>query len=617
MAKTSDYAAGASSTILRVATFIFLRWIPGHHLPPVIFTAAIVYLGSFLQSFFTTSAYEVISDEIDIISKEIVDPGSDTEDEIERADAEEVKDEPVKEIDVQETIVVEEKDPSYLKSLLLGLPSPTSLLCSLTTAAINLALVYMVVDMVYSGPLLHQSHDLSFARVGYVSPTTASILIREPHAKELPLYVSYRYADAPLATEFGYGPPDTAWKHATSIGHAELEETTDYTTAITLSHLRPDTRYQYALSNNKTGHFITAPRIGHVSKRNGGKFTFLTTSCIKPRFPYNPFSHTLTIPGFKHLADLIPELKAHFMLFLGDFIYIDVPRRLGTDAETYRSEYRRVYASPDWPSVSKDLPWIHVLDDHEIANDWDKNTTGLWSAAVDPFEHYQVAANPPAGKHGETYFTFTQGPASFFMMDTRRYRSPETKNASDESKSMLGSAQLSDLLAFLHAPLPPGVKWKIVASSIPFTKNWRFGGEDTWGGYLHERKIILEAMWAAGSKGQGVVVLSGDRHEFAATAFPPPKTSNYPASATVYEFSVSPLSMFYLPIRTYKQTDDEDVMIQYLPDGNSKFGAVEITPSEDGSSSLLHYRLFIDGKEAWAHTIPSPPAAYGGFFNPA
>ena len=79
-----------------------------------------------------------------------------------------------------------------------------------------------------------------------------------------------------------------------------------------------------------------------------------------------------------------------------------------------------------------------------------------------------------------------------------------------------------------------------------------------------ERQVILENMWHAGAKGFGVVVLSGDRHEFAATQFPPPPGSMFPASSTVYEFSTSPLNMFYLPIRTYKQTDNEDVTLKYV-----------------------------------------------------
>jgi len=149
-------------------------------------------------------------------------------------------------------------------------------------------------------------------------------------------------------------------------------------------------------------------------------------------------------------------------------------------------------------------------------------------------------------------------------------------------------------------------------TGTPFTKNWQFGSEDTWGGHLYERRCILEAAWDLSSTHDiGVVVLSGDRHEFAATSFPPPKDGKWPTSATVHEFSTSPLSMFYLPFRTYKETDDEDVCLKYLPDGNSKFGAVEITTPEHGEQSFVNYRLFIDGNEAWTHSISTPPGRSG------
>jgi alkaline phosphatase D len=468
----------------------------------------------------------------------------------------------LKEIDVSERVVLEAKGPQPWKTLIWGLPSPTSALLSAATYMINLLLVVMVVDAVYRGPRLYPSSDLSFARVGFVSDTTAKILVREPRPSQQPIWVSYRDADTLVTTDGVYAEPTTAWKSAGSIEEPLFNEESDFTASTTLTRLHPDTRYQYTLSNNHTGYFFTAPVVGKTSKRHDGRFTFLHSSCIKSRFPYNPLDHPLHISGFKYLADWIPKLKAHFMVFLGDFIYIDVPRRHGIGREAYRSEYRRVYASPDWPSVSDDLPWIHVLDDHEIANDWDKNTTGIYQAAADPWDLYHVSVNPPSGKEGHTWFTFTQGPAAFFLMDTRRYRTPETDDPNEVDKSMLGPEQLLDLIKFLQDPLPSGVHWKVIISSVPFTKNWHFGGKDTWGGYLVERQVILENMWSAGARGVGVIVLSGDRHEFAATAFPPPPGSKFPASATVYEFSTSPLSMFYLPIRTYKQTDGEDVTIK-------------------------------------------------------
>lgn len=162
-----------------------------------------------------------------------------------------------------------------------------------------------------------------------------------------------------------------------------------------------------------------------------------------------------------------------------------------------------------------------------------------------------------------TYFEFSQGPASFFMMDTRKYRDKNSLPANSTEKTMLGAEQLTDLLAYLARPEPKGVRWKIVASSIPFTKNWRVNSLDTWAGFLHERQIILEAMWDVGLRGGvGIVIVSGDRHEFAATAFPPPSGGRWPVSATVNEFSTSPLSQFYLPTPTYFQNDDEDIMVK-------------------------------------------------------
>lgn len=493
-------------------------------------------------------------------------------------------------------------------TLFLGLPSPKSLLWSVLTLSINVLLVLGVVDVVYRGPMLYQSHDLSFTRVGFVSDISAKILVREPDVAQVPIYFSYRGAP-------GSGMDD-AWKSAGQVYW--LSNETDFTTTFTLTKLRPLTRYQYAVSNNNTGFFTTAPPAGQMVP-DKGKFTFLTSSCIKPRFPYRPFSHPLTIPGLKHLAKWIPELRASFMLFLGDFIYIDVPHRFGTDTETYRREYRQVYSSPDWHAVSDSLPWLHVIDDHEIANDWDKQNADPYPAATDPWNIYHSSLNPPPALPNASYFQFTQGPASFFLMDTRRHRSLEYPAlARSPDKTMLGATQLSSLLNFLKRDEPEGVKWKFVISSIPFTRNWRLNSADTWANYLHERRVILEAMWDVGFRGDGigVVILSGDRHEFAATAFPPPKDSKWPLSATVHEFSTSPLSMFYLPVRSYWEVpgedDVEEVCIKYAPDGNSKFGAVELEEVIGWEQGLLRFRLFVDGVESWNYVLMTPPAVGGG-----
>jgi alkaline phosphatase D len=530
--------------------------------------------------------------------------GDDSSEEVQLIDG--ADDGPLKELDVQETVQYEEREPKVLRTLLTGLPSPSSALWSWITFGINMALISMALDVVYRAPLLHQCHDASFARVGYVSENSAKILVREPYAFDVK--VLYRSIDG----------TERSWMHKThraSQPEYWLTNETDFTTVMNIEHLRSDLPYEYIVETSRgniSGTFTTAPKPGRISMLKDNKYTFVHSSCIKPRVPYTPFQHPLEFPGMKHLARWLPELKPYFMLFLGDFIYVDVPHRQGSDVETYRREYRQVYSSPSWPAVSENLPWIHVIDDHEIHNDWNSNMTGVAVPAYDAFTHYNAAPNPPPHREGVTYFSFTQGPAEFFLLDTRRYRTPASKDASDPSKTMLGAQQLSDLLDWIHTVPPPGVHWKFIVTGTPFTKNWQFGSEDTWGGHLYERRRILEAAWDLSSTHDiGVVVLSGDRHEFAATSFPPPKDGKWPTSATVHEFSTSPLSMFYLPFRTYKETDDEDVCIKYLPDGNSKFGAVEITTPEHGEQSFVNYRLFIDGKEAWTHTISTPPGRSG------
>lgn len=467
----------------------------------------------------------------------------------------------VEEVEVEETVIVERLSVSPLSTLLTGLPNPRNLISSLITLLINIACVSMVADRVYSEHFI-TGDDLSFIRVGYVSDKEAKLLIREPDQSKMPITIDVRLKDPQ--------PPfdTTIWQ--TIGGVRWTVNATDYTAVVTVPALHKDQRtYVWKSSNGHSGEFTSAPSVGQYPA--DGKFTFVSTSCIINRLPYNPLDHPLSILGMRDLAKLLPSLGAQFMLFLGDFVYVDVPRWWGQTVPDYRQKYRAVYASPEWPTVGQNLSWIHVLDDHEIKNDWDNGTVGIYQAAVDPWYHYHTSVNPPVFKRsgavsslneGITWFEFAQGPASFFMMDTRSYRSNNNVPYTDKEKTMLGAEQLADLLTYLARPEPKGVQWKIISSSVPFTKNWPVDTKDTWGGFLIERRKILEAMWEAVSRGIGVIILSGDRHEFAATKFPPPEESRWDENATVYEFSASPLSQFYSPIATYRQTDNEDVLIK-------------------------------------------------------
>ena len=272
-------------------------------------------------------------------------------------------------------------ETSILKTLVFGIPDWQEWEFSYMTIVLNLIVTLLSLDLVFRGPLLYDGKDLTFARLGYVDDASARVLLRDPNPKNLPIYVYLKSST------------NAYWSSVDTIYH--VGEETDYTRAIVLTGLQPDTSYTFSLSNDLGGTFKTTPPSASPEAKS---LTFLTSSSTKANFPYTPLAHSLAIHGFKYLSKVLQALPspASFMLFLGDFIYVDVPFRLSSTQDHYRSEYRRVYASPSWTLPGVSLPWIHTLDDHEIANDWaGGNETYPFPAASDPYIHYHVSVNPP------------------------------------------------------------------------------------------------------------------------------------------------------------------------------------------------------------------------------
>ncbi|KAL5614180.1 hypothetical protein BROUX41_000018 [Berkeleyomyces rouxiae] len=598
--------AAVTSTALRLGSYVYFRWVPGPAaFPPTLLTLFAIYAPAAISTYFADSDYDLVETKLNVPTAKTTPESCEVSNYGEERDT---KDAPLEPADIPEPVTPRKKPSQPLRTFLTGIPRRANNFSSLLTFLLNLMLVLGVIDFTYTAHHFWPSHDVSFVRVGYVSPTEARFLIREPDQSKMPVAIEIRIRDPQVPFD------SNQWQVAG--GARWTTEEADFTAAlkVALPHTQQH-MYEWRTSNNHSGQFMAPPQPGAVSRYNDGKFTFLSTSCIIPRFPYNPLNHPLTIPGLQSLAEVLPTLQAQFMLFLGDFIYIDVPFAFGKTIEHYRRKYRQVYASPEWPTVGQNLSWIHTLDDHEISNNWSANTTGVYNDAMNTFQSYHGAANPPVARmagsstsrQGATYFEFTQGPISVFMLDTRTYRSDNLElNATDPQKTMLGKEQLSDLLYWLNRPEPKGVTWKVIASSVPFTKNFPVDGVDTWGGFLVERKQVLEAIWDSYLHGTGVIILSGDRHEFAVTRFPPPVGGKWPQNAAPYEFSVSPLNQFSSPVPTYRQTDGEDEVVHYIHLGLSKFGAITIDNFGSEGQSSLFYQMYLDGKPTWNTTLISP-----------
>ena len=133
---------------------------------------------------------------------------------------------------------------------------------------------------------------------------------------------------------------------------------------------------------------------------------------------------------------------------------------------------------------------------------------------------------------------------------------------------------------------------------MPFTSLWGGpldfdGRKDGWSAYPEERRQLLDVIQYV----PNVIILSGDRHEFASVSF----------RDSVVEFSTSPLSMFYIPVRTLSQDHSidppgEELLLKYLPDGNHKWTEMEVD-TRDPAEPVLRVNVMVDGKEAWRLTV--------------
>lgn len=224
-----------------------------------------------------------------------------------------------------ETVLDTSRAVSLWNTILTGVPNPRNLVLTLLTFLINLACVTMVADRTYSEQMI-PTEDLSFVRLGFVSDKEIKFLVREPDQSKMPVAFEIRIKE----NELPFATKD--FQVAGRVHNTSTD--TDHTAVVTLPLMHhSQNTYEWRTSNGHQGEVTSAPEAGKYPDKFNGKFTFLSTSCIVNRLPYNPLDHPLAIPGMRHLSKLLPDLGAQFMLFLGDFIYADVPRGWGENAD--------------------------------------------------------------------------------------------------------------------------------------------------------------------------------------------------------------------------------------------------------------------------------------------
>ena len=299
-----------------------------------------------------------------------------------------------------------------------------------------------------------------------------------------------------------------------------LEGSTDYTGVIQLAGLTANTTYDYRVlvddvvqaGNGSSGTFTTLPVSGGACH-----YVFSTVG---------DFSSTYVSPGDFSFADILNTATPLFNLFNGDQIY-GPSTGTKSDIEAY---YQNNWASSSWKTFTKNTPSVFMWDDHEmpLSDNWDGGKSGQYSLYRQVADEYQFSNNFTPKVPGETYFSFNVCDTSFFIADTRSYRSLDTEAIDSTSLRMLGTAQMAHLKNWLKNN---SAKFKFILFSTS-TSDTNTSPGDTYVSYKSERKDLYDFMKLNNIK--NVLVLSGDQHQMTVN-----KNLISPTHA-YYEFNATP-----------------------------------------------------------------------------
>jgi len=238
----------------------------------------------------------------------------------------------------------------------------------------------------------------------------------------------------------------------------------------------------------------------------------------------------------------VPESDLDFFVALGDTIYadigsIDFPGDQAMTLEDFRAKHNEVYSERLGQNGLADLrastALLACVDDHEVTNDFSGgaspesdprfdqtgdyiNETQLWSNGMSVFQEYNPIRDEFYGDRGDPrtsgkrkLYRFRRygHDAAIMMLDARSFRDqglPELlappgprefqdylEASFDSSRTMLGSAQLAELMDDLLFAEVEGITWKFVLVPEPIQNLGPILASDRFEGYAYERTALL------------------------------------------------------------------------------------------------------------------------------
>ncbi len=288
--------------------------------------------------------------------------------------------------------------------------------------------------------------------------------------------------------------------------------------------------------NQKTQNSLLKNGLIQIPKQQTREIStsFVFGSC---QYGHGLIDKELAYESYSKLGSFLDKTSVNpdFGLLIGDQVYTDptagiVDPRLKYDR--YDRPYRRLYESNPFKSVSRRLPLLTMLDDHELKDNWQPCSSGANNEAKEQrkkefnfgmksFFKYQ------RGLHLEEvnsqtvqqrWYKFTQNEVPFFMVDSRSERQPRTATSlNDESTTLICNSQMNALEDFLFEH--KGVTKFVISPSVvlPRHKHCYASNEihnclhsDGWDGYPSSLYRLLS--FIVDNEIKNLVFLSGDEH---------------------------------------------------------------------------------------------------------
>ncbi len=373
-------------------------------------------------------------------------------------------------------------------------------------------------------------------RVPFGDPFTLGVACGDPAPDGFVMWT--RLAPVPLAEDgFGGMPPAPVpvyWEIATDAACAKIvrrgteEAVRDWAHSVhaEVAGLDPGREYWYRFKAgpyvSPIGRALTAPAPGTLARA----LTLAVTSCANYQHGY--------FTAYTRMAEERPDLILH----LGDYIYEygkgerqcpggNVREHEGPEATTltgYRRRHALYKTDPDLRAAHAIAPWVPIMDDHEVRNNW----MGLLPAPRREaafrayYEHMPLRRTAvPNGPAIRLFRRLRWGSlATLHLLDTRQYRDQATCGAGfsacpeslDPARSITGAEQERWLLAGFRESK---AMWDIIGQQVFFGRRDKHPGEnvvrqDAWDGYSGSRTRVTRGWVEAGVR--NTIVLTGDVH---------------------------------------------------------------------------------------------------------